>query len=694
MIRFMIGAFYCLIFSYASIAQRLPPVTILDRNKWKTFNAWDGMRKVITPGDTITEDHEDWGQARCTAPFNQIHRDENVYLKDGYCHLSFKHEKSYWKCKSCHDTDAVTSNYTSGNLRTFFYKNGQRKSFNSGKFEARISMPIFNYAHSTFWTWHGSIVNEIDIAEAYGNPANPYWPIVGGNNLYCDYSTHSWPPDSAHNFYRLPHIEIMHRYPGQAWWDVVYNRYFDQKAFHTYSCIWDTTHVAFYLDNQWVNTIHKYYRDREITMRYGPFGLFTRRYWVRETSPCITSGTWEITPGFPWNNFSESNLNLTTGIDKDESDPNDNRVYELGEMVVDYVKVWQRHPEQDGNVDLCAAPSTPVITGPAVICDQATYTVAQAVPGAHWSVSPGLQIISSSASQITVRGIDGYKINAITYDYTPSACPQKLSVSKIVEVGKPVYNNIIAARTRTGNRVTYSMLLFRIPLAVQGHGSTVEWNLKYGPGNVFNTRLFGNVVSTQPVIYTPNSGVQWEVKVTNICGSYQTSGAMNWVQKGTGEGEQTSTIDYFSAIITDSIAYESAVEKRVRNLFVTEDEDTLSIQTKIEQIRLEELAPYLVTDEEFDMAEGKRIAAAVSDTRIFPNPASQTLSIAPGKAFAAGAPVEVKVFNVFGKLVKTSGLHYDGSVLTLDISALPNAVYTVMIEQNGVKELKKIVKHH
>lgn len=276
----------------------------LDRTKWHSYNVYPG------------QETEYWEEGRYNTWTNCIWKDENVVVSDGTCKLIVKQETATWKgCETCTE---VTRNYTGGILETYY-----TNAFHSGRFEARIKMPVFEYAHCAFWLWHGDSVNEIDIAEAYGNPYWPFFPLRSGNNRYCNYSLHSWPP--KHNPYNLGHHEIRNHYPRQRWIDRLRGRYFRQDEWHVYACEWDSTQVSFFLDGQLVNTIRKYHQDG------------------KEAECSGNTGAWEVLQGFPYNSRSGCNLRFNTAISKDRSHRSPGFKV-LGQMEIDYVRVRQRRP--------------------------------------------------------------------------------------------------------------------------------------------------------------------------------------------------------------------------------------------------------------------------------------------------------------------------------------------------------------
>lgn len=289
--------------------------TVLDRTKWHTYAVWAG------------KEDDDWGEARWGpngARF-QIYEDKNVVVRDGICHLQMTREPATWKCPSCPETR--TTSYTSGQLQSYY-----TNQFSNGKFEARIKFPTFTKAHSAFWLWAGAPDErgqpEFDIAEAYGNP---WWPVPfpAYNNRFNDYSIHFWGKNNG------PHYEKMRRFPRQRYINYITGNYFAEEEWHTYTLEWEPASVSFYLDGKLMHRYTKYNTKKG------------------KPAPCIidTDSKWYVPVWYP-PVVDGCNIHLSLGIDADvPSQP----AGLVGEMLIDYVRVWQRHPEVDGHKSIATA---------------------------------------------------------------------------------------------------------------------------------------------------------------------------------------------------------------------------------------------------------------------------------------------------------------------------------------------------
>ncbi len=272
---------------------------------WVTFNSWASM-----PGG----DHANWSQARANGL--GIYLDKNVLVRNGTAVLQAWREPVSWNCDTC-TAPPLNRAYSTATMALPY-----THSFNSGRFEARIKMPVFKWAHSTFWTWLGSTVNEIDIAEAYGTSKN-YLRWATGGKAHVDYSLHSWPAP-ADTLLGAVHQASTNRYPKQE--GIRGRNRFRPADFHVYACEWDTAVIRFFLDGELVKEQWKYNLEGQ-------------------PSGCVaTGGTYAQLPAFPYNNESLSNLRFTIAVDAaDRRHPPGL----LGEMVIDYVRIWQRHSERE-----------------------------------------------------------------------------------------------------------------------------------------------------------------------------------------------------------------------------------------------------------------------------------------------------------------------------------------------------------
>jgi hypothetical protein len=274
------------------------------KKPWIRFTSWASM-----PGG----DHDNWSDARKNGI--SIYRDKNVVIQDGVAHLQAWKEPDSWRCDTC-TAPLLNTEYSTAILALPY-----THSFHSGRFEARLKMPAFKWAHSTFWTWLGSSTNEIDIAEGYGISKN-YLRWATSGKPYVNYSLHSWPTPEETKAGAV-HEESKNRYPAQEGMRGGGRLRIDE--YHVYACEWDTAVVRFFLDGELVSEQWKY-------------------NIAGKGSGCrAAGGVYTVMPAFPRNNQSYSNLRFTIAVDKADRRHAPGL---LGEMEIDYVRIWQRHPER------------------------------------------------------------------------------------------------------------------------------------------------------------------------------------------------------------------------------------------------------------------------------------------------------------------------------------------------------------
>ena len=690
----------------------------IDRTKWNTYQTWDGM-SVVRGTDTILKpDHPDWGEARKGR--NSIYKDANVIVNSGTCKILMRNDPNCtWTYRDSTQAGAplttITSNSSTGTLTTpYLNANGTPNYFNSGKFESKIKFPTFRGAWCAFWVWNGAGVNEIDFSESWGE--NSSFPYLGARDR-TQFNLHAWmDKDIFPPYGDVPGPGI--NYPGQDWWDFFLNKKdrFRQDQWHIYTCDWDTTSLTTYLDNVQVYKLWKYYQTRVIGWLDGN-GQVQLYYYTVGANCTPQAGMWKTTFGYPFNNNSQCQLRLDGGFSA-TNQTSSSGAFTKGQMEIDYVKVWQKHPERDGHKDLCAVPFPVTITGPSIVCGSETYVATNTANlNGTWSVSSwgnalaiNSVINTSNTSSALVSRVSGspYESAIIQYKYTLPGCPEQVR-SKIVDVSTA--NSAIVSCTRAQVNSTQEQFSFTAirPYSYGTSGfspTTYEWDIDYGAYcvNRLHYHGFGQYVATP---YYTNYIVQdycidWTLKITNACGTITKTGHREYhPTAGRPAGYAAFEINgrdtvagYFQALITDSPAYEQKVAQRVSRLMFSEEEakDDVIINNAIGKIRMEELEPYLLADDpgvakKGDSGNENKILAP--ESRLYPNPANNILFINPGHMFNDGALLAVEIHDLMGKLVKEQILllNTDRKVM-VDIDALPAGNYIVILKQ------EKHVEHH
>jgi len=548
-------------------------------------------------------------------------------------------------------------------------------------------------------------------------PANyPFCLNWRDYNTTNNYVTHAWPvnlndtiPDPLPN--HQGEATLFNRFPHQSWWDLLISQYHRISDWHTYTCVWDSTHITFYLDQQYTNTLYKYYK--RILFHYWCDWSNSFDYIISVGTECNASGTNYLTYGFPYRYNSQCNFRITCVRDglQSESVPTSGSTT-LGQAEIDYVKIWQRHPEDDGHTDICTySGALPVISGPVVAGPSYTFTVSNPVPTGYWTCGSDFVISSSSNSSATLQytGASGYLPHAVSYVYSPAipGCPVK-EVKKYfhtdLQLPEP-FQPVSILDAQIAQTDMHQFVLARTdPSPDMGlHNTEAQyfWNIYYNigadtPGSLTLYKTQGKYASMPFLDFKGSKAyyLKWELTIATPYDTGVLSGERN-SKSELYRQQNDSAVWYFDALITDTAKYESVVYNRVLNRMVGEDADSIDILSMINQIRMEELEPYLIIDTA-RMREMRSIAGAAAapvSGKIYPNPAGNLLNIEPGDRYQGEAPVSIEIYSLTGELKKQVGMEYaTGAVLTVDIHDLAPAIYFVAIRQGAVVERHKLVK--
>lgn len=672
----------------------------IDYSKWRTWNSWAG-------GD----ESWDWDQGRWDWAGHAITKDENVVVRDGIAKLIIMHGPERWKCSGNKDCPPHYENYSNGWLTTRY-----SQYFNSGRFEARLKYPKSDYTWCDMWIYPGMGPNAIDIAEVHGGPAFPFGPFGKTNYFTATYSLHGRSPDD------LTDDEIGNRFPNQRWWDHIMGKFFDHDSWHTYTCEWDTALVTFYLDGNLINQIPKYYY-MECLPRKASILFFS---WDR---PCIDvyrpaicatvpGKTYNISRGFPYNNNSRSHLRITGGMSVDETpqDPftlqyTDTARYIKAETLVDYVRIWQRHPEDDNHTSLCGL-DIPEIFGPQAVCEATTFSVNPAL-GGRWTVA-GLDIVSETPYTISVKPASNSNgFGRVVFHYDLPGCIGD-SVTKLLDVAAPgslFFANVIRATnpttTATGSLHTYQCAynLFaanRLPFAPVAP-TRYHWDVWYGAAYAQHFTSDGRYVSTPAVRYTEGEagGIRGTLTITNACGSRTIEISRPNQQRSRGGGPQIDSIgnvSYFDAAITDSSAFKEEVENAIRHHFIPDSvtANSAAFDQLIGEAISDALGAYIIPPDSVDFTgfnQPEIRARAEQHSSIYPNPATGIVNIIPHRLFSRAALIDITIADVYGRQY-SSRLVNKGwpEPITIDLSTMEYGVYSISLFQDGRSEHLRVVK--
>lgn len=690
----------------------------LDSTKWITYGSWKGMPKLLPGGGSVIQDHENWLGARYdfsnSMLAKQIYRKENIEVSNGMVKLWVRHKPNEWHCDTC-TLSTGTQYYTGAWLATYYNYQYADKSFNNGKFELRAKFPDFTNAFGTIWTWYGTYagVNEIDIAESSGalkysnyNIFKKDWRSYVRTIMH---PTHAWPANTVDlqadplPYHKEDDVtqDVKPYYPMQNWWNYfIFNNDFDFTQWHVYTCEWDSTVVRTYLDHMKVHTLFKYYTPVNVL-----------GYTLKLGAPCLVSGTWQVSRGFPYRTSSASQLRITSGVQAGSIEVDkSNNIYDMGYTALDYVKIWQRHPELDGFTELCNQPVTPVsIVGvndnSDFVCGSKKFTTSPLSTGT-WSLDNDAFYIqgSNTASQVSVvnnANTAGTQAN-LQFSYGPAGCPPYTATRNLYQQSV----NTKAMVTAVNSYYNSSMRLY-LQAAAPVTAYTYEWEVWYGPSSTTTQYLhaYGSTIVTpqfagQPYTNNPPYYVKWRLKVHTPCGTEIRESEKRQWQPFTAQYSMKNTYmdesgdAYLGAVIAtedDYKAYDSEVAKGLGSRTIDPEQDSVSIYSMIRETQLDCLAPYLYFTDKPEVASATVVIKPVvrKQTRIFPNPAGNYLNIEPGQQFKR--PEEERVLYTIsdtkGTVVMKGNLQAH-----LPVAKLLPGVYFLQLIQGSLSEQLKFEK--
>lgn len=671
----------------------------IDSSKWITFNSWKNMSRQIN-GVTVQGDHENWDQGRMRDPYNSLLRDENIIVSNGTVKLLARNESTTWDCEAC--PGPITKHLSAATITIPFNKpDGTPNWFNSGRFEFRARFPSFRDAHSYFYLWHGSGINEIDLVEAFGKSGSYFNPLYK-HRPGSTFTTYAWAPNDS-NIYQLQTEKVEGDYPNQGWLDYILgnNVHLRQSNWHTYACEWDTALIRFYFNGAHQKTIWKYYRDMTVSYHNGNTWVV---YATKMPSGCTAAtGNWKITPGYPYNRAADMQFRIGSGFhERTNGFPGQNFTY--GQVEVDYVKIFQRHPQDDGHTEICNG--TPnQITGPATLCGPTAYSLQQWAPGGTWSASNnGVTLNSGLGSSVIVTAAPNSSIATTTlfYTYSPmnGSCPE-VTLSKVINTGAgsiPAQVAVVRNRNFWGTNQS-----FQLTASPAIPGASYQWKIWFGtPGmNQNYIERTGSFVNTPTVPTLPFAPyyINWELKVSTACGSRIFTGSnsnMPFASPMAGKPatymERDSSALYLEARFSeeDSVQYEQFVAARVASEFIEDINDTAAIAALIGKIRFEALEPYLYFEEEEERSETMLAPAkaTASESKVYPNPAANSITVRLSERFDPDEAVNFTIRNVLSTSERSGTLSTD----IINIASLAAGNYLLELRQKEITEYVRFVK--
>ncbi len=309
---------------------------------------------------------------------SQVFKDENVVVSNGTAKFILKQDNPTWK--------GAQRPFSSGML----YSKVNVYQFQRGKFEIRCKLPSGSGLWPAFWLFGSG--REIDVFE-FRYPRNRAYKM--------EMSLHKWLPNNATNDYS----------------DTYYPSIDYSLAFHTFAVEWDKNVVTWYVDGIVVNQIFRFTFDKS----------------GRRMNNCTYSaGFYKQFDWFPTDGQLNVIAGLGTGGTRDI--PTNRRGLYPKQMEVDYIRVYQRSPEQ-WFPPLCA------LSGNDVICtgQHSSFTLPEDFESVTWSASPNLDIITSNGHSITIRPksaeTDGDAY--VTANFGLSSACGTTSATKNFWIGKP-----------------------------------------------------------------------------------------------------------------------------------------------------------------------------------------------------------------------------------------------------------------
>jgi len=753
----------CLALSCALYAQNgwLPPVTFpansnaCDANNWKLvfYDEFNGTSLAPIWKTAVTYDkgwicrngflnnsteHEYHGGARYNDNGGPcLYLKSNIVVSNGTCKLLMKYEPNasitLRDSQTCGNPLITRSADLTGAIIKLPQEDnatGARIGYSSGRFQARMKIPNFEDAWTAFWMWWGrGGVDEIDITETWA-----------GSGLHpVHFNSVAWNPHDAFfaNPYQLPGSISMNReYPYQGWYNYLFRshpgvKYLNKEDWHTYTYEWDTASISAQLDNETPAKVWKYYQTK---IYY--HGGYVNGQWYAYMNPYTAvvgsgcnpgSGQWNIMYGYPWNNDTPNcdvrfEAKFSGNADKYHSQYG-NTSHDLGQWEIDYLKIWQRHPEKDNHTELCAAntyPPAPVITGPEQVCPIGSFTVSPVIPGGHWEASSQFSLSSTIGDTVSLAKNAGQAFNGgwISYRYGNGVegCPTKSVFKNNLYCNQSTDWVVASPYVTTNQGEGHFHLISELYYKRDVTGGTtplVTWNVSINRGQdsydsrtAENYTLEGQYVST-PVFPVPDNGsynLRWTMNVTDASGTWSRSGERNSTTELMQQKNDPNTF-YLNAYIDDEDSYNNTVQANVAANMVSEEEygDALFMHEMIEKKRAEALQPYLITGglelfkKTSDLNQPDNdasIASSAGKLKVYPNPTTSDITIIAGADFKDGEDIQLNLHDLLGHCVYSEVMHYQkGNVMNVSLSTLPNSTYILTLKQGNTEAHIKITKN-
>lgn len=302
-----------------------------------------------------------------------------------------------------------------------------------------------------------------------------------------------------------------------------------------------------------------------------------------------------------------------------------------------------------------------------------------------------------------------------SYAYPDLAGGTPYSVSKGFDAGKSNATKIVASHTI--KRQVGGTKSLRYNLAAKAgfeigflhlfeylSPTTFHWVVEYGPNLEHHYESYGQYISTPPIFYdsTLTNYITWQLTVSNACGSAYMTNSESFFNRKRLITSRTDLSNVVAvADITDSAAYELAIEKRRTSVYFPFGSDSITINSGIEEIALEELAPYIVWDstqmqqsQQRGLAPGNEGESEVAEmaSKLFPNPAKGKIQLLVGSKFSDQEPISFTLHDQLGRLAFSENIDFrSGAVLNIDVSQVAEGIYIATMKQQGTEERTRLV---
>lgn len=299
--------------SYSQICEGKQVVLIGDGNC--DYNPWVLAFEENFDGDNLNSSRwrndYPWGKT-LVGNEQEYYSDNNFEIDGGTLKLITKKENVYEKAIPYLSDSEILDDGVS-NKRWFNYTSGMifsKKLFGYGKYEIRCKIPKGKGFWPAFWTFGGSRWNEIDVFE--------FW---NEDNIWGNYD--------PGKLSKIPHFNAHYDYDGDGNSEncgTKYNGIDYSQSFHTFTMIWDSYKIEWYIDGN---------LRRRSTKFYTTLGQQIDCNSIRAWHPYI------MDKAFPREEFQHIIANLA--IQSGSNSPDENTPFPSS-FEIDYIRYYKKVP--------------------------------------------------------------------------------------------------------------------------------------------------------------------------------------------------------------------------------------------------------------------------------------------------------------------------------------------------------------